>query len=312
MERIKGRNRLYRRTDAMTGDDANSGDNETNASRINRTARFAWGAVVAISIAVIALIIYALAGPPPAPGVIQRVRTSSTVISALHRVPLSTFDSIGVSATFPLVEPTVLVGQPSLQSTSKPEVLFVGGEFCPFCAAERWPLIVTLSRFGRFVSLNNMQSSPQSVFPGVQTFSFVSTDYVSKYIALTGIELYSDSANRNGSFTQIAHLSLAESAVVQHYRNESASGLRVGTFPFVDIDNLLVTSTSGFSPAVIDGHSQSAIAQDLSQPHNPVGQAIVASANFLTAGVCRADGDRPSTVCDSSGVQLAAHSLKLS
>ena len=49
----------------------------------------------------------------------------------------------------------------------------MGAEFCPFCAAERWPLIVALSRFGRFTTLHNMQSAQLSVFPAIQTFSFV-------------------------------------------------------------------------------------------------------------------------------------------
>ena len=71
----------------------------------------------------------------------------------------------------------------------------------------------------------------------------------------------------------------------------------------------MVTSTSGFSPGVIVGHSQSAIAGDLSQPHDPVGEAIVASANYLTAGICRATGQQPASVCTCKGVQAADAAL---
>lgn len=288
-------------------------DDDRKGERINRTARFAWGAVVVLLAFVIGLVIYALAGPSSSAGVVHRARASSAVVSALDKIPASVFDSVGVTASAgaALTAPTVLTHQPPLESTGKPEVLFVGSEFCSFCAAERWPLIVALSRFGRFETLDNMQSAPQSVFPGIQTFSFVGTKYTSRYMAFSGVELYSDSAGRSGGFTRITSLTPAQSAVVGRYVGDGQRALQPGTYPFVDIDNLAVTSTSGFSPAVLEGRSQAAIAGDLSQPHNPVGRSIVASANYLTAGICRADGGRPSSVCDSKGVELAAHALRL-
>jgi hypothetical protein len=283
---------------------------EGKGERINRTARFAWGAVVVLLACVIGLVIYALAGPAASPGVIHRVRASGAIVSALDRVPTSVFDEVGVTSGAEMTPPTVLTNQPPLQSNGKPEVLFVGSEFCSFCAAERWPLIVALSRFGKFETLDNMQSASQSVFPGVQSFSFVGSKYTSPYVALTGVELYSDSVDRTGGFARIASLTPSQSALVERYAGTGEKTLQSGTYPFVDIDNMMVTSTSGFSPAVIDGHSQGAIAAALSQPHSPVGRAIVASANYLTAGICRADGERPSSVCDSNGVQLAARALQ--
>ena len=94
--------------------------------------------------------------------------------------------------------PTVLSHQPPLESAGKPEVLFVGADYCPFCAAERWPLIVALARFGHFTTLHNMQSAQLSVFPGIQTFSFVGTAYSSPYLTFSGVELYSDSIDADG------------------------------------------------------------------------------------------------------------------
>jgi hypothetical protein len=287
------------------------GQHQPADSPVNRTARFAWGAVVVILVGVVALIVYALTGPPASPGVVHRVQTSDAVVSALHQVPTPVFDSVGVTAAFPLAVPTVLTGQPPLNVSGKPEILFVGADFCPFCAAERWPLIVALSRFGRFTTLHNVQSAQLSVFPGIQTFSFVGTSYSSRYLVFTGVELYSDSVDSHGAFTQIATLTPAQSALVDRYGAGAGQGPRTGTFPFVDIDNLMVTSTSGFSPGVLEGHTQSAIAGDLSQPKNPVGQVIVASANYLTAGICRATEQQPAPVCASEGVRSAAHALGL-
>src|ERR1700721_1365736 len=56
-----------------------------------------------------------------------------------------------------LSAPTVVYGNP-LSSGGKPEVLYVGTEFCPYCMAESWPLIVALSRFGQFTGLRTSRS----------------------------------------------------------------------------------------------------------------------------------------------------------
>jgi hypothetical protein len=277
----------------------------------SRTIRFAWIAVVVILVAVVVLVAYALTNPPSTPRTVHRPATADDVISALNGVPSSVFDTVGVTApTTPLVVPTVLGGQTPLVSHGKPEVLYVGGEFCPFCAAQRWPLIVALARFGHFSRMTNMQSSQSSAFPGIQTFSFVGTVYTSRYLAFTGIELYSAAVDAQGVYTQIATLSPVQSLLVARYGTPPAKrGSQVGSFPFVDIGNVMVTTTSPFSPALLVGQSQGSIVDDLSQPSDPIGQAVVASANYLTAGICSATGQRPTATCTDKGVRAAAAAL---
>jgi hypothetical protein len=276
----------------------------------SRTIRFAWIAVVVILVAVVVLVTYALTNPPSTPRTVHRPATASDVVSALAEVPSSVFDSVGVTASTPLVVPTVLTGQPPLTSRGKPEVFYVGAEFCPFCAAQRWPLIVALSRFGHFSRLTNMQSSQSSAFPGIQTFSFVGTVYTSRYLAFTGIELYSAAVDAQGVYSQIAALNPEQSLLVARYGTAPVKrGSEVGTFPFLDIGNVMVTSTSGFSPGILVAQSQGAIVGDLTQPSDPIGQAVVASANYLTAGICSATGQRPASTCADRGVRAAATAL---
>ena len=277
---------------------------------MTRTARFAWGAVMVILAGVIALVAYALTGPPAIPGVAPVATTSADVVAALSTVPQHTFDTVGITApTTPLTPPVVLKDQPPLGPSGKPEVVFIGAEYCPFCAAERWPLIVALSRFGHFKTLHNTQSAALSVFPGIQTFSFVGTSYASRWLTFTGTELYSSAVNANGAFTRIARLTPAQAALVARYGNAVAGA---GSFPFVDVGNRMVTTTSGFSPAVLVGLSQATVAGALDQPGDASGQAIVASANYLTAGICQATRGRPRTVCASKGVSAADEALGLS
>ena len=274
----------------------------------NRTARFAWGAVAVILLGVVILVAYALTGSPATPQTVHRAVTPAAVTSEVTHVPAKVFDTVATTATgITLTPPRMLAGQPPLQSGGKPEVLYVGAEFCPFCGAERWPLIVALSRFGHFSSLYDMQSSQTSVFPGIQTFTFVGTGYQSRYVTFSGIELYSDVAGIDGAFTRIGRLSPAQAALVNRY--DDTPGVPSGSIPFVDIGNRMIASTSGFSPAVLVHQAQATIAGDLSQSDQPVGQAVVASANYLTAGICASTGQQPASVCTSPGVVAAAQAL---
>ncbi len=273
----------------------------------NRTTRFAWGAIAVILLAVIVLVIYALTSTTPAQSVAHPSPTAAGIVSQMSTVPAATFDSVGGTPTpaIPTVPPTLLVGQPPLAAGGKPEVLYVGAAFCPFCAAERWPLIVALARFGTFTTVRNMQSSPNSVFPAIQTFTMAGTRYTSRYVTLTGVELYSDATDADGVFTRIASLTTAQKALVARYGGLGSPG----TYPFVDIGNRLVTSTSTFSPAILVRLSQATIAGDLAQAQGPPGQAIVAAANQLTVGICLATGQQPAGVCASRGVRAAALTL---
>lgn len=281
-----------------------------------RTSRFAWGAVVVILVGVTALLVYTLTDTPTTLQVVHRVETAPDVLRTLASEPVATFDSVGVTAPETgLTPPTVVTGQPPMYSEEKPDVLFVGSEYCPFCAAERWPLVLALSRFGTFGLLHDMESSTTSVFPGLQSFSFYDASYTSPYLTFTGIELYSDVAATNGEFLKISTLTPAQQALVAHYQSSGQTGTgtggQPGTYPLVDIDNVMVSTTSGFSPAAILRVPRPTILGDLKDATTAASRAIVASANYLSAGICVATHQNPASVCSSKGVRAAAASLGL-
>jgi hypothetical protein len=292
--------------------------------RPGRPARLAWGAVVVILLAVVGLVTYALThvSSPTAPAL--PAVTSPAVLATLSSVPTSTFDEVGATAPGTvLTPPTVLSGQPPLTVGGKPEVLFVGAEYCPFCAAERWPLVVALARFGTFTALHDAVSSPQTVFSSTATFSFVGVAYTSRWVALTGVELFSDQTGPDGTFRRLARLTPAQAAVVARTA-PLAGGLSAGGTPFLDVAGRLATTTSGFSPALLAGQSQAQIADAVASPTPgtsadatgvptpPTGQAVLAVANQLSAGICAATGQQPASVCQSKGVLAADTALGLS
>ena len=81
----------------------------------------------------------------------------SLVIDRTLTVPSAAVDQAAAAAlaspSIQIYPPSALPGAASLTEHGKPEVLFYGIEACPLCAAERWPLIVALSQFGRFTGL---------------------------------------------------------------------------------------------------------------------------------------------------------------
>ena len=105
---------------------------------------------------------------------------ASDVIAGVTGVPAATFDAVGVSGD--LVAPHALPeGTPPIEADGKPLVLYVGAEYCPYCAAERWPLAVALSRFGTFSDLGQTESAgiPEA-YPHTPTLSFHGSSYTSR------------------------------------------------------------------------------------------------------------------------------------
>lgn len=297
------------------------GRHETG-ERASRPARLAWGAVIVILLGVVTLVTYALThvSSPTAP--VTPAVTSPAVLAALSTVPTSTFDAVGVTvAGTTLIAPHLVTGPVPFTVGGKSEVLFVGSEFCPFCAAERWPLVVALARFGRFTELHDSASALQTVFPSTSTFTFDGVGYASRYVTLTGVELYSGTPGPDGTFTRLARLTSAQAALVAR-NSPQAGGAAAGTAPFVDVAGRLVVVTSGFSPALLIGLSQAQIAGEVASPTPlgtgsgqtsvpPTGQAIIAVANQLSAGICAATGQQPVVVCHSRGVRIADAALGL-
>ncbi|EQD74307.1 protein containing DUF929, partial [mine drainage metagenome] len=76
----------------------------------------------------------------------------------------------------------------ALVHSHRPRILYVGADYCPYCAALRWPLVLTLLRFGSLEGLKFMRSSSTDVFADTATFSFYGSTYKSPWIGFEGFE----------------------------------------------------------------------------------------------------------------------------
>ena len=222
------------------------------------------------------------------------------VLAAMEQIPAATFDTVGKGTAS--INPVVLPGPP-LQSGGKPELLYVGAEYCPYCAVQRWSMLAALSRFGQFSGLQLMTSAPNDVYPSTPTFTFVHATYTSGYLAFASVELETNQAV-NGHYQKLQSMTPAQAQIFQQfdappYVAQSA----VGTIPFLDVANHYLLNGSPFSPQVLHGETWQQIAQAVQQPANAEAQAILGGANVLTATICAADRNQPAAVCTSPAVQ---------
>ncbi len=66
---------------------------------------------------------------------------------------------------------TVSTPGPPLTIDGKPAIVFASEESCPFCAAERQPLVVALANSGSWSHLGSTKPSATDVYPDTATLS---------------------------------------------------------------------------------------------------------------------------------------------
>jgi hypothetical protein len=226
--------------------------------------------------------------------------TLSPQVLAALTVPTATLDSVGSPSSVVLPTGT---GDSTIakDGAGKPLITYIGAEYCPFCAAERWSLAVALSRFGTFENLSGTHSSDSDEFPDTQTLSFYGSSYSSPYVDFQAVEEATNQPD-GSSYQALQAPTAAQSALMAKYDAQ-------GSIPFLDIANRYVITGSSFSPQVLQGLSRSQIAADLSNPDSAVAQAIDGAANDITAAIASVTGNQPSVVGSSATIAAIAQKL---
>lgn len=290
-------------------------DGPATAAPVRRApmALVTWAFVVLVLVIVIVLLVVKVTRGTTAVVPAPVTPASASVVQAAATVPAVVFNTVGAPAPdAPL--PVLLSGQHPLVVDGRPAVVYVGSEFCPYCAAARWALVVALSRFGTFGHLGATSSSGAEVFPGLQTFSFEGATYRSRLVSWSAVEEYGQAldATEPAGFPHLHDPSPLARSLMTRYGPVAGSDGAV-TLPFIDIGNRVIIEGAdiGFSPGALQGVSMAQVATDLSDPTSPVAQAILGAANELTAAVCATTGETPARVCRSAGVRAGAARLGL-
>ena len=261
------------------------------------------GGSVAVVLALVATLIAVKLGQSPARSVAGQAagsRTAAQVEQQITSVPLATFNAVGAGQATGF---NIVTGQPVLTSGGKPELLYIGGEYCPYCAAERWALAAAVSRFGTLSGVSLIHSSPTDSYASTPTLSFAKARYTSKYLAFVPVEWFGEAGDPS---TPFGHVYLQQPTAQQQALFARYGG---SSIPFVDIGNRYVLPQVQYNPAALAGLSWTQVAAAMRDPSSAVAKDIDGAANVITAAICTLTHGQPGGVCRAVGVTAAAGSL---
>ncbi len=272
----------------------------TRRAEVRRQVLIAGGSAVAVIAIVVALILIKVSGSS-SPSSSAAAASNAAVTKQITTVPASVLNQAGRGKVSPLLP---VQGSPApLMANGKPEMLYIGGEYCPYCAAERWSMAVALSRFGTLSGLHYIHSSSTDVYPSTPTLTFHNSSYTSKYLTFTPVEWYSNTPTSSGTYPVLQAPTSAQMAVFNKYDAPPyVQATDKGSFPFVDIGNKYLVIGAQFLPTALKGMTWSQVAAAMHDPSSAVATDVNAAANTLTAAICKATGGKPGNVCTSPAV----------
>jgi hypothetical protein len=263
----------------------------------------------AIALVVVIVVVIVLVGVNKSPGTqlgTGPVAASAQLVSQVTGVPESVAVKVGLPSEI-TAYPKKISGQSALTSNGLPVMLYVGAEYCPFCAAERWAMVIALSKFGTFTGLKTTNSSVTDFAPDTATFTFASATYTSNYLVFHPYEVATNLPAATGAACNVNGYACLQSPPANYTALWQSSKLGDGTFPFLDFGNKLMQAGAGFEnqPLALAGLTAGEIAQQLHVASSAVAKAEVGSANYLTAAICYMTGNKPGAVCSAPYIKSA-------
>jgi Domain of unknown function (DUF929) len=249
-------------------------------------------AVAAVLVLVLVMVVVAFTRHP---GTADGSGSAGQAGQLAQHVPVSVLDQVGAGkgVTPPKALPS---GTPALEQDGKPEILYLGAEYCPFCATERWPVVVALGRFGSFTNLGGTESgAAPEAFPQTQTFTFHGATYTSGVISFAGVETNTNQRGASG-YTLLDTPTAEQQTLLQTYDVKPYTA-QPGAIPFLMIGNRFVSIGATYDPSILQGMTRDQIAAALSDPSSAVAQGVDGAANTLTAAICKATDGKPASVC---------------
>ncbi|MGO8686920.1 MAG: DUF929 family protein [Candidatus Dormibacteria bacterium] len=270
-------------------------------------APWAWGSG-ATAVVVAVLVVFVVIGQSAAKASPDALAPAS-LVSAVTGLSPSTLATVGAGG---IADPLqkLPASTAALKSSGKPEVMMFSEDSCPYCAFERWSLVVALSRFGTFTNLHLTTSSSSDYFPDTASFSFYGSSYSSSHLAFQGLE----TADRVGNPLQTP--TAAEESVLTTYDAPPYVSQSGDPLPFLDLGGRYYASgdppvkytVSGQSitaaPELLEGLTAEQIAESLADTSNYQSQAILGNANWVTAALCGLTDNQPGSVCSTSTITL--------
>jgi hypothetical protein len=223
---------------------------------------------------------------------------SKSLVNQLVSLENKVIQSVGLGTA--TAQPKSISG-PDLTVNGKPQVVYLGAEYCPYCAAERWPMTIALTRFGSFKNLATTHSSASDSFPDTQTFSYHGSSYSSPYLIFSPVEMYSNIPNGTGYAVLDKPSSQQQNLMNTYDAPPYVPSANAGAIPFIYFGGKYIITGASFSPTVLQNKTYAQIVSALvTNPKDPISQGILGATNLITASICAITNNQPSNVCTST------------
>ena len=266
--------------------DQRQGEQPPSNARQRRQQRYvAIGAVVVV-LAAVAVIV----GIKVASGTNTGLDTRSAISrAALDEVFAVTPDQMKAASVYiPLSSYPFRITSPAMTSAGKPELLYIGAEYCPYCAGERWAMAMALNQFGTFSGLRSITSTPNDTVASVPSFTFYHATYSSPYVAFRPVE------QQTVSGKALETPSRAEEATLQQF--DRPPYVKTGGIPFLDFGGKWIQDGINYDDAALQHQSFDTIASQLAGdghgPSTPATESIAATAGMIISHLCALTGGR--------------------
>jgi len=238
-----------------------------------------WYAVIVVAVVIVIAGAYMFTSSGGSPSSLVDKPVSVAQLSQLEAIALDSTlaNNVGAGSTTNGGHPNypTVIDDNALVINGKVGVVYISADFCPYCAINRWGLIIALMRFGNFTGLQYMQSgaSPE-IYPSTSTFTFSNSSYSSSNIYFDAVE----TASVNGS--SLGTPDALQTSLLKKYD-------KGGSIPFTDFGNRSVLVGSVASPQSLQGSDWTQIIAQLNNTNSPISQSVIGSANIFTAYICR-------------------------
>src|SRR5579863_79907 len=175
----------------------------------------------------------------------------------------------------------------------KPEILYIGAEFCPYCAAERWSLVMALSKFGTFHNVMGTTSSSTDVNASTPTFSFYKSTYTSPYLSFPAVE------TETNTKATLQNPNAAETAIWQKWDAPPyVSAADEGSIPFIYLGGKYLVTGASYDASHIAGWQMLAAVSYMTAGNNTTSKSAEAVAGYFVSDMCTLTHNKPAAVCN--------------
>ena len=181
----------------------------------------------------------------------------------------------------------VEVSKDTMRRGGKLFVFFVGAEYCPYCAAERWAIVRSLQKFGQWDGLKQTISAARDEpFLNLPTYDFTKATYTSPHIEFVAREI------KDREFNPLQKLLKTEEKLLRKFNPKKE-------IPFLLIGGRFSQIGSGFTPKIFIGHTFRQTETELKKVESEIRKTIDDEGNIISALLCVSG--LPSELCKETG-----------